>query len=327
MLHRSGGGGPIVRTCSALVLVLVLAVVGCAEPEPRWPALDTSLRPDTPTEPTMPASRDDPPVGDTPPGAHASQIPATLAPVDAARIIVLGDTPSAGGGAPTEDTYPELLSQNDDDAWPDDADHDLETMMGTVPEVLRLAVYNANAATTEQVQLPELSMLLGDTVSGHSIVVMTVGIHDVLTEVLSDDSAIRPAALDHVRNVVRYFRDPVRFPDGASIYLINVTDPTNGTGLSHGCFLTEEISGLPAAIESLNAQYLALGAELGIGIVDAHGYFMGHGFAGTLTGEGYAAGDRSPTSWFSSCVVPDERGHNELRKLLFEAIDGTYVAS
>lgn len=315
------------RICSAIALVLVLAAPGCAQPEPAWPTgLDTSLRPDTPADPMTPAPREDPPGVDTPPGAHASQIPPTLAPVEAARIIVLGDSVSAGSGAPTADTYFALVATNDDEAWPDDADHDLETMMGQVPNVLHVAVHNANASSMEQTQLPALSTLLGDTVSGHSIVVMTIGFQDVLTEVLGDDTGIVSAALDHIRNVVRYFRDPVRFPDATSIYLFNVTDPTNGTGLSQGCFLTDSISELPATVESINARYLALGGELGIGVIDAHGYFMGHGFAGTTRAGAYAAEASGPANWFTSCLVPNERGHNELRKLLFEAIDGSYVA-
>ena len=30
------------------------------------------------------------------------------------------------------------------------------------------------------------------------------------------------------------------------------------------------------------------------------------------------------TGWFSDCIHPNDRGHHELRRLFFEAIDGTY---
>jgi hypothetical protein len=53
---------------------------------------------------------------------------------------------------------------------------------------------------------------------------------------------------------------------------------------------------------------------------------MGHGFAGAERTDGYASSESSPATWFTSCLVPNERGHNELRKLLFEALDSSYVA-
>jgi len=31
-----------------------------------------------------------------------------------------------------------------------------------------------------------------------------------------------------------------------------------------------------------------------------------------------------PTVWFSDCVHPNDRGHQELRRVFFEAISGTY---
>jgi hypothetical protein len=34
-----------------------------------------------------------------------------------------------------------------------------------------------------------------------------------------------------------------------------------------------------------------------------------------------------PTKWFSDCIHPDNRGHSELRRLFFEAIDRRYVAT
>lgn len=321
MRHR-----PAVSVLIAAALAYV-APACIAESEPFVPApLDDSLRPDDVPPPAERPSSDPIVPDDSPPGAHASRVPAGIRPADAARIIVVGDTTSAGGGAEEALTYFGLLAENDDERWPDGAPLDLETRMGAVPEIVRTAVYNGNARGMEEIQLPQLAMLLGDRVSGHSIVVVTVGIHDAISEVQAGDAALRPETLLHVRTVLRWFQDPVRFPDGTSIYLVNVTDPTNGTGLAQGCFSSRELPSLPPTIAGLNADFFAIGAELGVGVVDAHGYFMGHGFAGRIGGTYAGAGSTSTSSWFSSCVVPNERGHHELRKLLFEAIDGSYVA-
>lgn len=71
---------------------------------------------------------------------HMSYVPPGLAPTDAARLIVMGDSISAGAGASERSTtYFSLLNENDDAAWPAAMAEDLESKFGVAPEFLSVA--------------------------------------------------------------------------------------------------------------------------------------------------------------------------------------------
>jgi lysophospholipase L1-like esterase len=158
---------------------------------------------------------------------------------------------------------------------------------------------------------------------GHTIVVMTIGGNDFASSVLGGDPAGAPldAAMANLREIVAYLQNPANFPDGTSIFITTVYDPTDGQDQASACFLGFQVPGVAAALDVWRQRYLELGAELGFAVVDSIGHFRGHGWHATETANPYYH-SADPTLWFSDCVHPNDRGHHELRQLFFEAIAG-----
>lgn len=258
---------------------------------------------------------------------HASYVPPGLAPTAAARLIVLGDSISTGTGASDRATlsYFALLRQNDDTTWADLAAIDLESKLGTAPELVNLAVGGATTSSMVRTQIPALHSRFPAPVVGHSIVVITIGGNDLQGAIVGGNPTGAPltTAIANLRTTIEALQDPVTFPDGTSIYVMDVYDPSDGTGRISGCFFGLTLTEFIPALDVWREQYIALGTELGFAVVDALGHFHGHGknFAQT-DGPYYDAAD--PTGWFYDCIHPNDLGHNQVRRLFFEAIDGTY---
>ena len=130
-------------------------------------------------------------------------------------------------------------------------------------------------------------------------------------------------ALANIGAVVTALQDPARFPDGTSIYVADVYDPSDGTGHVNGCFFDLTLPELITALDVWRDRYIELGTQMGFGIVDMLGHFHGHGYEyATATNPYYDTDD--PTLWFADCVHPNDIGHDQIRQLFFEAIDGSY---
>jgi hypothetical protein len=76
--------------------------------------------------------------------------------------------------------------------------------------------------------------------------------------------------------------------------LATVYDPTDGVGQASQCFFGLPVTDFVRVLDAWRDRYMGLGAEERVAIIDALGAF---------------------------------RGHNELRRLFFEAIDGRYIAT
>jgi len=263
---------------------------------------------------------------------HVSTIPDGARPADAVRLIVLGDSISAGVGASRRSrAYYALLDENADDVYPDDADIDLTSLYGHDVELVNEAVGGATTATMRANQLPALAQRLGDSVSGHSVAVITIGGNDVTTGFAAGadlEGTYLDHALTNIRDTIEFLQDPVRFPDGTSVFIANVYDPGDGVGRVAGCFAGIDLTEASNALLTWARRYDDLAWDYGIGVVDALGAFRGHGFYFEDPANPYHdAAD--PTLWFKDdCIHPNDRGHQELRRLFFEAIDPseTFVA-
>lgn len=219
-----------------------------------------------------------------------SYVPPDLQPQAALRLIVMGDSVSAGFGASKLATsYPRLLHRA------------LERRTGRTVE--RIDVARAGATTAGLLyQRDALKTRLEGPVQGHTLVVMTVGGNDVRKNLDGDlEGELLQDAVARLREVDAFFDDAKRFPDGVSTYLATVYDPTDGAGKTKTCF---QKSPAPAGvIVTWRDAYLALGRSAKIAVVDLHGLFAGHGVAAS-------------ESWFADCVHPNDEGHRKAADLI-----------
>lgn len=258
-------------------------------------------------------------------------VPDGYRPTEPVRVIYLGDSISAGVGASDGPlTYPSLLVENDASTWPSFEEDDLESLFGSL-DVVDVAVPGATTNSLIAEQLPALEGELGATVSGESIVVLTIGGNDMqralLPMVLASDKEaayqeqIVPT-VERFEAIVDYFQDAQRFPDGVKLYMANVYEPTDNEGQADGCFFSANIIDALPYLDRANDTFRDLAVEKGFGLVDLNGHFEGHGHNhDDETIEAYDADD--PTLWMADdCIHPNDRGHHELRRLFLTAIDG-----
>jgi lysophospholipase L1-like esterase len=279
---------------------------------------------------------------------HSSYIPSSLHPTSATRLIVMGDSISAGYGATQPNgggeypylplAYFSLLIQNVNEVWPTEANTTLTALFGganiTTVSVAHPGDTTANIAND---QLTNLTGMIGSSVSGHSIVVITIGGNDMVA--LANDMSSSDIdntlnnMISNIRTAINYLQDSTRFPDGTSIYLANVYDPSDSSGvLPYSCFFpgfSGSINNQPleTGLQTASARYQALAQQLGFAVIDDFGAFHGHGLTADMTSDpNYDAS--CPVDWFyTDCIHPTNAGHNALRRLFFEAISGTYVAT
>ena len=337
----------------ALALALSLTSIACSSstspstPQDAGPADVGSATPDLPTVADLgavdaPTAAIDAPQQDVPPApvdvptvvdaglrmrGHASVIPSTLRPTDAVRLIVMGDSISAGVGASrrTATSYGALLGSNDSTRWPDAMGLDLAARFGHAVPVVNVAVGGATTGSMRADQPGMLRTRLSLPVRGHSVVVITIGGNDLQLAIISGnpEGGVLNSAINNIRQAVQFLQDPTNFPDGVSLYLAAVYDPSDGEGFIEGCFFNLRLPAFVTGLNTWRARYIALGQEMGFGVIDALGHFHGHGHNFMHTDNPYYD-TADATGWFSDCIHPNDRGHHEMRRLFFEAIDGTY---
>jgi hypothetical protein len=127
---------------------------------------------------------------------------------------------------------------------------------------------------------------------------------------------------DNLDEMIDYLQDPTRFPDGSYIYMANVYDPTDGVGQVGNCFFGMDLTSLWSYFDDANVAFRAVAEARGVGLVDMHGHFLGHGYYyDDSSSEHYSADD--PNLWFDSdCIHPNNAGHHELRRLFYSSITG-----
>jgi len=259
---------------------------------------------------------------------HESFVPEGTCPPDADRLVVMGDSISDPQGYNV--TNPNLAYFNqllNNTKWADEENTTLPTKFGHDVELVNVA--KAGAVTKDLANQYDrlVNRIAGQP--GHTIVVMTIGGNDMQVALGTGQSPTGKTltdALANIRALVDSLRNPDVLPDGVSIYLASVYDPSDGVGRVDSCFGGTDLRPFMEALDVWSEKYVELGKERGIAIVDALHHFKGHGFyAKDKTNQYYDETD--PTIWFDSdCVHPNDRGHNQLRRLFFEAIDLNYEA-
>lgn len=227
-------------------------------------------------------------------------------PVEVARVLFVGDSITYG------------TSVEEPDRWTVGLTEDLEARFGPL-EVLDLSWPGQTFWGLSRWGVPRLEEEWGPEVAGPVLVIGTLGAADQVFG--RGTPAAREWSLAHLGGLLDLLQDEARFPDGATLYLANVYDQTDGTGRLDGCWGGGDRAALQAAYAAFNAATRALAEERGFAWVDAHGHFLGHG--ARHDDPAYPRFEPAdPTFWFADCIHPDARGHLELRRLFRAAIEG-----
>jgi hypothetical protein len=312
--------------------VLLLLLAACSKEVETAPAASDT---DTDTDTDSDADTDSDTDTDSGPAADPdvnSYIPDGYRSAAPTRVIYLGDSITAGYGVTSGEPYRDLLWANDSGMWPDYDSVDLTSSYPDLNELIDVSVPGATTDTLVAGQLPDLSARLGDSVSGETIVVLTIGGNDLQAAILtllasSDPDAAAAELIDGVRDnmdtIVDYFDDSARFPDGAYVYIANVYDPTDGVGQAGSCFFGLDLSAYWGYFTDANNEIRDFAETRGVGMIYMAGHFMGHGMNYTDESlDHYDADDN--TGWFASdCIHPNDRGHHEVRRLFWHTIDGS----
>ncbi len=261
-------------------------------------------------------------------------LPPTWMPAPASRLFILGDSVSAGWVASRVSLqFGSLLAANDDTEWPLMVNRDLEAQAGAPLAVINAAVAGAVTEDVLVGQLPGLAA--GAPYSGHTVVVMTIGGNDMAEFVDSNDISTIINGIDEetvriAENVGRVhdWFTVERFPDGISFVVATVFDPSDGT--ASGGVDGQVCADQPALAPFLNQvaedardQFLAVAADRGFAVADAYGHFLGHGYDFDNPSNAHHDAE-DPSQWFGDCVHPNDRGHHEMRRLMYSLFDADF---
>jgi hypothetical protein len=255
-------------------------------------------------------------------------------PLPALSLYVnLGDSLGAGYNASSGHSYKALLLQNDNLLYPTYAGRDLKSRF---PKIVVVDKAKSGARSGEV--LTQAKNVTGNP-AGATLVVVSAGGNDFNDSALVmidpiQTAAVAKKATENLKKIVDHFSNPLAFPGGFVLVLLNIHDPTDGHGsiaprpnLSGFCDTILKLGLLagPVVVKNLgvmNGAYAALAGANPIRPVDNHAAFLGHGFHfDDPASPSYHPGD--PTLWFANdCAHGNDRGHHELRRLIWKALTG-----
>jgi len=318
-----------------LILFVLLVGLGCGDD-------GSQLADGPPTHDVSPPAADQqihdagPPAADQLPPTADGQADVTggLNPTQVTLYVNLGDSMAAGYYADPGRSYKALLVNNDDGAYPDWAGEDLTTRYPG----LKVEDRSKSGATTEDV-VGQL-LLLPPNPSGHTLVTISAGGNDFNDKIATmiDGGKTDQAADEAVANlakVVAHFRNDTAYPGGATIVMLKVHDPTDGTGnippipgLDGFCTTIQGLLGVlfgKVAIDNLkrfNDRLTQFAQDNNVAVADNHAHFLGHGFHHDDPQNPHYD-PQDPTLWFhNDCAHGNNRGHHEVRALIWKVLFG-----
>jgi lysophospholipase L1-like esterase len=324
-----------VRTCLA---VAALALASCGE-SPLPVGKDGAL-PDTARSEGLAFRDSASPVGDRAAGERAADLGAehrdSATPPGLANVTLfvnLGDSLGAGYYASAGHSYRALLLKNDDVLYPAYKGRDLK---GRFPAIG--AVDKAKSGATTADALAQAKTVAGNP-AGATVVVVSAGGNDFNDNVMAMIDPVQIAligqkAVDNLGKIVDHFSNKAAFLGQLYLVLLDVHDPTDGAGsipalpnLGGFCQTILKLGPLvgPIVVSNLggfNAGLAKLAQARKLLFPDNHTAFLGHGFHyNDPQSPHYKAAD--PTLWFwNDCTHGNDRGHHELRRLIWKALTG-----
>jgi lysophospholipase L1-like esterase len=247
-----------------------------------------------------------------------------------ALLLGLGDSITAGYGSTPGRCYFERLLSNPPDEFPEMKGLTLSVALPRLTAQNR-AVSCSDSREHEETQVSLLREFPKET---FGIVVMSTGGNDLIHDygrTPPRECAMYGATLAQAQPWIDAYEKRLngmldtitrRFPGGCRIFLMNIYDPTDGTGTLTGTGLPRWKDGL-AILDRYNAAIArAAEARRNVTLVDIHALFMGHGLhCKRFWLPSYRSED--PTYWYSIIEDPNDRGYDAIRRVMLIAMART----
>ena len=215
-------------------------------------------------------------------------------------LVVLGDSISDGGGQPPY--YYNLLRA------------DLEAHYGPITYA------NAAQSGSKTGALLGQAKSLPGSLPGPVVAVITSGGNDMKAAlpqvILGTDGPVKAEVAANIDAALGELLAPGRFGPGVEVFVFegNIYDASDGMGnFSEGkCAFGNGLPPIPtdAFFDAWNGVIADAVEARGEAAIDMHGYFYDHGY-------------NNPPNWYASdCTHPSMLGHDQLRRLFYEAITG-----
>ena len=269
------------------------------------------------------------PIGDGPAGPPVPREPFAHAWTERPVLLLgIGDSVTAGYGAPPEKSFMARLISNPEDEF--DAMRGI-TLSAVLPnlDVLNVAVSGSDSMQHAEKQLPALAPFPKET---FGIVIMTSGGNDLIHWYGTrppKECALYGATLEEARPWIANYEQRLthmldelvaRFPGGCHIFLGNIYDPSDAGADPRWIGLPPWEDALPILAEYNAVIAQCAAANERVSLVDIHGAFLGHGVrCAQFWRATYRPED--PHYWyFDNIEDPNVRGHDALRRLFLLAI-------
>jgi len=243
--------------------------------------------------------------------------------------IVLGDSISDRGGAGP--FFYDLLHQNDDATYPSWKGHDLATKFPSLQYVHGAVAGSVTGAygdayTTGAPLLTDQVTKLGSSYPGDVLVTITIGGNDLNFHapdaVLNLDAPDKTKFTSLLKGVLDELTTPGRLGSGkVTILEADIYDASDGKGdwTSGGAACpkynvpSSQDQTVFAAWNKIITDQIAAHSAADY-LLDIHGLFGGHGF------------NNATDPWyFTDCIHPNQKGHNELRREAWRMITGESI--
>jgi lysophospholipase L1-like esterase len=245
-------------------------------------------------------------------------------------LIGLGDSITKGYGATRGHSYFERLVRNPADEFEDMRGICLSAVLPGLTFQNR-AISCTDSMQHAESQVPQLRPHSAET---FGIVVMSSGGNDLIHNYGKSparECAMYGASMAQARPWIASYEKRLNamldritscFPGGCRIFLMNIYDPTDGTGNMTGTGLPGWKDGLAILHEYNSAIARAAEARGNVTWIDLHALFLGHGLhCRQFWLPSYRRED--PTHWYSIVEDPNDRGYDAIRRAMLIAMAQT----
>ena len=246
------------------------------------------------------------------------------------QIVLIADSMGVPIGIDKRSLFFELLLRNEDQLypkWSNKALLDLYPNMRTV-KIAKIG-YPSSRLLPELTNVPEKP-------DGRSLVIVAMGFDDfshMLTEQNLEKviDSVRELKLN-IKQLLRYFQNKTRFPNGVDVVILNHQDLSEGLGLvapfwpgGGFCSMWPRENNEVAEVYRqmflrLTAMLASLSEEEHFMLADVNSLMRGHGAWFWLKESPYYYKD-DPTFWFTAdCLHLNERAHHAIRELIWKLL-------
>ncbi len=263
------------------------------------------------------------PMGEGPAGPEVSAPPFQSAWSERPVVLLgIGDSITAGFGAPPEKAFMTLLASSSDNDFAAMRDCCLKRVFPNL-RIMNIAVSGSDSIQHLKKQLPSLKPFDPDVLG---VVVLTTGGNDLIHWYGTRppvEGAMYGATLEQARPWIAAYAKRLEeilngimglFPGGSHIFIGNIYDPTDGQGKPFFTGLPPWPDGLDILAEYNQVIQAAAQEHDTVDLVDIHDLFTGHGITCRQFWRSTYDGSDPHYWYFDNIEDPNERGHDALRR-------------